>query len=71
MVKLKKLKKKKIEKEYIEKEIVNINIVSIFIDSFFFDFFNPFLPKLSEVDLKTLLINMGISNKMPITFQNN
>ena len=64
----KKLEKEKIEKEYIKKEITNIDIISTPIDSFSFNFFNPFLLELSETNLKALLANVSISDRMFITF---
>ena len=64
-----KLEKEKIEKEYIKEELVNINTMFIPIDFSFFDFFDSFLSKLFNIDLKALLIDINTSDRISIASQ--
>ena len=67
----KRLEKEKIEKECIEEEIANTDTVFASTGSFSFDFFDPFLSKLFDIDLKALLADINTSNRIPIAFQSN
>lgn len=59
--------KEKLEKKCIDKKIVNI-VVSVFNSFFFFDFFDSLLFLLFNIELKVLLVNVNISNRISIVF---